>query len=76
MAKEYVCDNCGNVFYERDWMWPVDERRDYCSEECMEEGRTKGQIVFCESCQSDVSTPHANCPQKYLAELRKQREGK
>jgi hypothetical protein len=58
MSKEYCCDNCQRVFYDRDWMWPVDERKDYCGEECFNKAKAKGVIAECPDCKADVTVPH------------------
>ncbi len=63
MSKEYTCDNCQRVFHDRDWNLPVDERRDYCSEECFNEAKEKGQVIECPTCLGEVTVPH-NCAWK------------
>jgi len=68
MSREYTCDNCGDTFADRDWIWPIDERRDYCTEECFHEGMRKGQVIDCPSCHGQVTAPH-NCPWKNKAQV-------
>lgn len=61
MAREYECDFCHSCFVEKFFIWPTDEKRDYCSEECFEEDKRLGQVIFCQACHADVSVPH-RCP--------------
>jgi hypothetical protein len=55
MSREFTCDTCGLIFADRDWTYPVDERKDYCGEECYNAAKAKGVIIDCPTCHADAT---------------------